>query len=111
MVSQRKRAEAKVGKGEVSVKQLKGMFYDPKRKPASIEEMNEAVMQAVVEADIRTRMQNNQTVVSDGSAEPFLHHPQLRSPPVIRQTLHKHAPILLFQDAIIQQYQEPAIIQ
>jgi hypothetical protein len=57
MVSQRKRAEAKVGKGEVSVKQLKGMFCDPKRKPASIEEMNEAVMQAVVEADIRTRMQ------------------------------------------------------
>jgi len=51
----RRRADAKAGEGEVSVKQLKGMFYDPKRKPASIEEMNEAVLQAVVEADILTR--------------------------------------------------------
>ena len=57
MTSQRRRAKAKDGKGSVSVKALKGMFYDPKRKPASIEEMNEAVMRAVVEADIRTRTQ------------------------------------------------------
>jgi hypothetical protein len=55
MASQRKRSDAKAGKGEVSVKRLKGMFYDPKRKPTSIEEMNEAVVKAVVEADIRTR--------------------------------------------------------
>jgi hypothetical protein len=47
MTSQRRRAKAKDGKGSGSVKQLKGMFYDPKRKPASIEEMNEAVMRAV----------------------------------------------------------------
>ncbi len=55
MVSQRRRAYAKGGKGEVSVKQLKGMFYDPQRKPATLEEMHEAVVQAVVRADIRTR--------------------------------------------------------
>lgn len=57
MTSQRRRARAKDGKDSVSVKDLKGMLYDPKRKPASIEEMNEAVMRAVVEADIRTRTQ------------------------------------------------------
>jgi hypothetical protein len=55
MVSQRRRVHAKAGQGEVSVKRLKGMFYDPKRKSASIEEMNEAVMKAVAEADIRPR--------------------------------------------------------
>ncbi len=57
MVSQPRRAHAKAGQGEVSVKRLKGMFYDPKRKPASIEEMNEAVMKAVATADILTRTQ------------------------------------------------------
>jgi len=31
MASQRKRPDAKTGKGQVSVKQLKGIFYDPKR--------------------------------------------------------------------------------
>jgi len=57
MTSQRRRADAKGGKGAVSVKQLKGMLYDPKRKPVSIEEMHEAVMQAVIKADILTRTQ------------------------------------------------------
>ena len=57
MTSQPRRAGAKDGKGAVSVNQLKGMFYDPKRKTASIEEMNEAVMKAVVKADMRTRTQ------------------------------------------------------
>jgi len=57
MVSQRRRTDAKAGKGEVSVKRWKGMFYDPKRKPASIEEMNQAVRQAVVKAVILTRTQ------------------------------------------------------
>jgi hypothetical protein len=36
MVSQRRRVGAKDGKGAVSVEELKEMFYDPKRKPASI---------------------------------------------------------------------------
>jgi hypothetical protein len=41
--------------GEVSVKQLKGLFYDPKRKPASIGEMHEAMMRAVAKANIPAR--------------------------------------------------------
>jgi hypothetical protein len=41
--------------GEVSVKQLKGLFYHPKRKPASIGEMHEAMMRAVAKANIPAR--------------------------------------------------------
>jgi DNA-binding NtrC family response regulator len=42
----------KTGQGEVSVQQLKGMLYDPNRKPISIEEMHEIMMRAIAKANM-----------------------------------------------------------
>src|SRR6266496_670623 len=45
------------------------------------------------------------------SLEPLLDLSQIRRPAVIRQALHKHSAVLLFQDAIIEQRQQAAIVQ
>jgi len=42
-------------KGEVSIQQLRGLLYDPKRKPLSIEEMREGMMRAVAKANVPAR--------------------------------------------------------
>jgi hypothetical protein len=42
--------------GEVSIKQLRGLLYDPKRKLLSIiEEMREGMMRAVAKANVPAR--------------------------------------------------------
>lgn len=38
-----------------SISALQGMFYDPNRKPVSIEEMNEGIAQAAVERYLRSK--------------------------------------------------------
>jgi len=39
-------------KRKVSVKRLKGLLYDPKRKPVTIEEMHEGIKRAVLKGDV-----------------------------------------------------------
>lgn len=48
---------------------------------------------------------------SSSSTEPLFHHIQIRRPPIVRQALDKHAPVLLLKDPIVEKNQQPAVME